>query len=293
MRFAYAKIGAGNSEIDEYLLNEGDTFIPIYFDDRYSNREDFLKHGKAKEQGKLFFEFGSNPAEKCVVVAARGLLHLFKPIGPVVFRNKGNPDGSDRWVKLLPVSLIKSWPVSAVPAVLAGINANRYYSSGTFREIKSPGNIEALKYLLGVENSTSTKRTLAETLSLLGSVELETLIARILDEHHFFVPAHHGGTMQDADLFAHNDMAEPIKLSNLIVPGRSSISIQVKLTSKFTKKPAGIDYVVCVNGKPHPWQLNSSWIDETLQISPNTTAWLKRSIQWAAPEFLRTLTSAP
>ena len=188
MRFAYAKIGTGNSEIDEYILHNGDAFIPIYFDCSYKNREDFLERGKAKEQGKLFFEFGDTPKEKCVVVAARGLFHLFKPTGPVIFSNKGNADESDRWVKLLPVSLIKSW--------------------------------------LGAANSTSSKRTLAETLSLLGSVELETLIARIFDEHHFFVPAHHGGTMQDADLFAHNDTSETIKLSNLIVPGRSSISIK-------------------------------------------------------------------
>ena len=293
MRFAYAKIGTGNSEIDEYLLHNGDTFIPIYFDCSYTEREDFLERGKAKEQGKLFFEFGDSPTEKCVVVAARGLFHLFKPTGSVIFRNKKNVDGSDRWVKLLPVSLISSWPVSAVPAVLAGINANRYYSSGTFREIKSLGNVEALKYLLGAKNPTSCKRTLAETLSLLGSVELETLIARILDEHNLFVPAHHGGTMQDADLFAHNDTAETIKVSNLIVPGKSSISIQVKLTSPFTVKPSGIDYVICANGESHPWQFNSIWIDESLLVSPNARAWLMRSIQWAEPEFLQPLTSAP
>ena len=129
MRFAYAKIGTGNSEIDEYILHNGDAFIPIYFDCSYKNREDFLERGKAKEQGKLFFEFGDTPKEKCVVVAARGLFHLFKPTGPVIFSNKGNADESDRWVKLLPVSLIKSWPASAVPAVLAGINACLLYTS--------------------------------------------------------------------------------------------------------------------------------------------------------------------
>lgn len=284
MRFAYAKVGKGNSELDEYLAAEK-KFIPIYFNGAYSSEEEFLRYGGSKEQGKLFFEFGREPAEKFIVVNASSEIRIYRPMGRVVFR-KRRWDQVDGWVKLLPVQHVVSVPIRRVPAVLAGINANRYYSSGTFREIKSAGNVAALRYLIGAPVGEKEFGSLGVALNLLGSVELETLVARVLDERGLFVPAHHGGTMQDADLFAHNDSDEAVAISTLQIPPRESISIQVKRSSNFRRKPEGIDYVICVEGSPQDWQLTQIWLAEALQSSPITSKWLRRSLAWAAPACL-------
>lgn len=270
MRFAYAKIGAGNSEFEKYLLQAESKFIPIYFDRSYSNEEDFLCHGGSKKQGQLFFEYGHERDSKYIIINSRGIINVYKPTGPVIFRQISASTEADGWVKLLPVELVVAKPSTEVPAVLAGINANRYYSSGTFREITSPGNIAALQFLLGLQENATGPRSLLEALNLLGSIEMETLVARILDEQGLFVPAHHGGTMQDIDLFAHNDSDHPINVSGLKVGVNSRIAIQIKTRSNFKYKPVGVDFVICTNGIEKEWQLTCQWLLESIKISPIT-----------------------
>jgi hypothetical protein len=52
------------------------------------------------------------------------------------------------FVKLLPIRKVEERPLKEAPSILASMTANRYYNTGTFREISDPGNIKALETVL-------------------------------------------------------------------------------------------------------------------------------------------------
>ena len=83
-------------------------------------------------------------------------------------------------------------------------------------------------------------------LECLGSVELETLVAKVFEAAGCFVPAYRGGCIQDLDLFAHNYRAVDIELDGLVVPAGERISIQVKGTSRLSACPDAVGCLIAL-----------------------------------------------
>lgn len=207
LRYYFAKIDIGNCLANIYLNGNGEInspAIPIYYETDQDNETDFLKNGGAKEQGRLFFDCGHNPTDKIIIVIYDGKVNLLEPTGQVVFKKSTVRPNTSGFVKLLPVKLIRTVLVTDVPLVLAGIGANRNYSSGTFREISGNGNILAIKSILGQPVAYPANPSVLNIIECLSSVELETLVAKLFEEAGCFVPAYLGGTMQGADLFIRN-----------------------------------------------------------------------------------------
>ena len=174
------------------------------------------------------------------------------------------------------------------------MTANRYYYSGTFREIKDAGNLNALQYVTNRPISTPAAPSLVNILECLSSFELETLVAKLLEEAGCFVPAYRGGNMKGADLFAYNDTNSVINLAGLNIPyGKKGVSIQVKRSNKkLSNPPAGVDYLVGIKVKPGLNNFDHMWFLNSLNMHSATKNWLKRSLNWL-PQTYRTACGLP
>lgn len=289
MKYYYAKIGQGNIYAGSYLSSDNELkqpAIPIYFDSTPKNKEDFLLHGRSNEQGRHFFDCGENNEDKIIIVISKGTVNLLKPTGDINFIQSSIHTDYTGMVKLLPVKTLESFSLADVPAILAGIAANRYYSSGTFREIKTYGNILAIQSLLKCKVENPPVNDIKNALICLSSFEFETLIAKIFEEAGFFVPAYRGGNMQGADLFAHNNTLQDIKISGLCVPAGQRISIQVKLNSTLKTPPAGIDYLIGIDIAASDKCLSTTWLRNSLQSSILSTEWIKQSLSWLPTNYI-------
>ncbi len=290
-RFFYAKIGRANELASVYLNGQGEIHqpsIPIYFDCSFDNERAFLDSGCAREQGEWFFECARNPSAKFVIVVHDGEVWIVAPCGPIQFsRSIIGYKENGGFVKLLPVRVIRRVRLADVPHVLASIGANRYYSSGTFREISAVGNVLAIKSLLGLPIPTPTNPSIGDAIECLSSVEFETLVARLLEERGFFVPAYRGGMMPGADLFAFNRSTGALSLGDLVVGPGKRVAIQVKLKAGRWTLPRGIDLMICAQRVVNPPTLGSNWLDVLLQDAPSTREWLKTSLDWLPRDFLR------
>jgi hypothetical protein len=296
--YYFAKIGTGNNLARNYLAGDNEIkkpAIPIFFDCSFNNRNDFLERGNSREQGGNFFQCSDNPTDSLIVVIHAGNIHLMEPCGKVEFvisevdeaRIGANRD-KHGYAKLLPVKIKNNIPIADIPAILAGISANRYYSSGTFRKIRDLGNICAIRSCLEEEILLPKNHTLSDVLRCLSSFEFETLIAKILEELGFFVPAYRGGNMQGADLFAHNLKSKQIKVSNhIVIEANCRISIQVKLATKMRTPPDGINYLVSIDAEPTNQCLGSEWICDALQTCSTTQKWLTQSLSWLPESVLQ------
>jgi hypothetical protein len=253
-----------------------------------------LKFGGAKGQGELFFECGRNCAGKFIVVIHEGNVHFLRPSGPVVFRKSTIKDreGCDGYVKLLPVELLSSISIIEVPVVLAGIGANRYYSSGTFREISGAGNILAIKVMLGQKIDVPTAPSITHAIECLSSVEFETLIAKLFEEVGCFVPAYRGGNMRGVDLFVYNKSHRDIFLGRVGLHTGERKSIQVKLASIIKTLPPGIDLLVAGNVEESANILGVEWVKSALRQCTSTREWLHTSLEWLPKTYLNALSDS-
>jgi hypothetical protein len=289
-RFFFAKIGRSNGYANVYLTGQGEIgrpAIPIYFDCSFTTERDFLDSNCALEQGVWFFECGREPDGKIIVVAHENTVWLLRPSGRVEFvKSTVGYKEEGGFVKLLPVELAKRIPLADVPHILASIGANRYYSSGCFREISSIGNIRAIQSVLGLEISQPTVPGAQAALECLSSVELETLVARLFEEAGLFVPAYRGGMMPGADLFAYNRSTVAVVLGGLTVEAGCRRSIQVKLKTGARKPPPGVDMMVCCEAIEAPGVLGIDWLAAALASSPTTLHWLRQSLDWLPQGFL-------
>jgi len=283
-RFFYAKIGRANTLAETYLSGANEIqrpAIPIYFNTDFNNRADFIVLGKSKEQGENFFWCSDHQAYAHVVVIYKGKLHILGASGEVIFARSAIHNHVNGFVKLLPVRSEKEFALVKIPAVLASMTANAYYYNGTFREISDYGCLKALEMLTFDQLQSQEKGDPKWVLSCLSSIELETLFAKLLEEHGCFVPAYRGGTTKDIDIFAINDSAKPIILTNrIIVPSKSGKTFQVKRECRQIHSPEGCDYLISVTH-------DATWIVEALNRSPHTRAWLMRSLHWLPIQHLK------
>lgn len=279
-------MGDSNYLAKDYLAGKnelGSPAIPIYFNGAPANEAAFLSAGGAKEQGRLFFECGNDTEHKNIVVIHDGKVTMASPSGNVIFKPSTKHKGYNGYVKLLPITIQSpQLSITEVPAILASMTANRYYYSGTFREIKDPGNLNALQHITNRAIPTPANPSLVNLLYCLSSFELETLVAKLLEEAGCFVPAYRGGNMIGADIFAYNDTPSAINIAGLsILPGKKGVSIQVKRSNMtLATPPAGVDYLVGIALKPSTSNFDHTWFLNALATPSKTKEWLKRSLHW-------------
>lgn len=288
-RYIIAKIHNGNSLAEVYLQGKSEVSfpsVPIFFNCDYDNEEEFLREGNAKGQGELFFECGKSCEGKIILVIHEGKVHVLRPTGEVLFKKASVRKDIDGYVKILPVEILRVAAISDVPAILASMGANRYYSSGSFREITDAGNIRAIKSVLGQDIEIPNKPGIANAIECLNSVQFETLIAKILEEANLFVPAYRGGTMAGADLFAYNKTKADISIGELLIPAGERKSIQVKLKAHTNRPPGGVDFIVACDAKESSNSFGNEWLKSALQVSQSTGLWLKTSLEWLPAGFL-------
>lgn len=310
LAFYHAKIGKGNQYARQYLDGRNELerpCIPIYFSGQESDRKAFLDGKSSKRQGEDFFECADNWCHSFAVVIVDGEVLVLRPVPHCFVRFERSRVDRDYegMVKLMEVEQVLVSSVKDVPPILAGINANRYYSSGTFRKIEDPGNVLALTTLLVKHDAVIARPaidepTLARIIDCLSSVQLETLVAKLFEEHGCFVPAYKGGAVKGVDLIARNDTAGLISVGGYCIRSGHTASIQVKLRINSKKRKRLVDsrqidllvWGIHAEGPSFP---QSEWIQSALIQSPQSREWLQKSIGWLPEgyqEFIRSLGSS-
>jgi hypothetical protein len=288
--YFYAKIGAANNLADKYLngISEiGAPAIPIYFEGESSNEEQFLKKKVSQEQGENFFRCAKNPNCSYIIIIHNGFLHVLTPCGEVKFKESAIFKTGEKekdaigQLKLLPVKKLPelTFPISDVPAVLATMRANRYYSSGTFRHIQDIGCNKAIDKILSHPIQSPEPFHPKNIFICMGSIEIETMIAKIFEEKGCHVPAYRGGNTVGIDIFAHNDSNAVIRIKDKCIKPGTRTSIQVKRGHQ-TKKPEGCDHFISAES-------DAEWLLKELKTTPKTLEWVKRSLDWLPSDYLR------
>lgn len=292
MRFFYLKLGKGNSLATEWLAGKNPLGRPaavIFFGPRT------IKDIRNDNNQVNDFYLSSLPEKRdniIMVVIGDGKAWFLKPAGEIVER-KPPPDATqslDSLWKIMPVEILLSKPLKQVPPVLAGINANAYLSRGTYREVSHWGNIKAiycsLQQPLPKKHLQDENCSAARLLECLSSVELETLAAKVFEAAGCFVPAYRGGYVRDIDLFAHNDHPHKIRLENLVIPPKGSLSIQIKGWTSLKRCPKTVDCLIGFGIPKAPRCFDDNWLLTQVRSFPTVAQWLKRSLNWLSEEFL-------
>ena len=295
MNYFLLKIGKGNSEAIDWLEGRrpnpfGRPGAVIYFDNL---TEADYRAGKGSSQPRVFFEIGADQKswnETRMVVVCEGVVWVLKPAGEVIFMPEiDRPDKTRCTPKAMPVDVLARCPMKDVPPVLACIGVNQFYVRGTFRRINHWGNFKAIDQTVGApctgEHWDLAKQGPTQLLECLGSVEFETLIAKLLEARGFFVPAYRGGVIQHIDLFAHNDTDADLDLEGLKILARQAASIQVKTWSNGKAKTEAVDYLIGFDVKG-AGTFNSEWVLKQVLDCHSAAAWLKRSLNWLPRELL-------
>ena len=292
MNYYYLKIGKGNHLAADYLAGKNQLGCPaavVFFDNL--SQEDY-RGGKGEKEAAEYISRASASLrdETQMVVVHAGEVWLLRPAGDVVFLpSQVSEEGHTLTPKLMPVELIVRRWCKDVPSVLAGIAANQYFARGTFRLIKDWGNLKAIDCLTGRigagEHWDPARNGPNELLVCLSSTELETLVARTLEGHGCFVPAHHGGVMKDIDLFAHNDSTKPIVFGTLVIPPGQRASLQVKRWAPGLRCAAHVDCLIGP-GVTGPKTINGEQLIELVRAVPMVARWLERSLHWLPNDWL-------
>jgi len=293
MDYFYLKIGKGNQDAPDWLAGRNPLKKPavvIYFDDLGEREYQAQKAGKEATE---FYLRGFEPksSKTRMVVIHEGEILILKPRGQVVFLpSKLNDHGEPHTPKGMPIEIVTKKRVSEAPLVLSGLTANRFLSSGTFRKITDPGNLRALDCFIGQAGETSHwpqgKFTPDELLELLGSTEMETLVAKSLEELGLFVPAYRGGNLKDVDLLAYNDTEKQISFANITL--KRETSVQVKRKKGKMRCPPSCDLLVGIGVVGERAVDGPKLLSQILNL-PRTRAWLKRSLNWIPDKYLSDL----
>ena len=111
-------------------------------------------------------------------------------------------------------------------------------------------------------------------------------MAKLFEAAGCFVPAHRGGVMLDADLFAYNDSETAIQLDDLIISPRSSLSIQIKGWKAPADCPAEVDCLIGFDVERKQHCYDSEWLLNQIHKFPTVKAWLRRSLNWLSQKIL-------
>lgn len=291
MNFYYLKLGKKNCEAEEWLSHKNKLGSPhafIYFDNL---KEKDYRNKKAKKQALEFYRIGSekNQENNCFIVIYDGYLNVLKPHGPIKFLrstwNDQKPPKRHRR-KVIPVKVLKKIFILDLPLVLAGMPSNQSLARGTFQKITDQGNLLALKLLLEddkEEGNTFQPLDACSFFECLSSTELETLVAKCLEELGCFVPAHLGGNLKGIDLLASKETSGEIKFCEHLLKNKTGVQVKRKHGNK-TIDPE-VDIYVALDAK-EPNVVNAEKLLEQIKDLPKTKAWLLRSLNWIPKKYL-------
>jgi hypothetical protein len=311
MNYFFLKLGRGNDEASS--LQRTRPTASIYFDGL--SEEDYRKPHAGNSQARLFIQRGldENRCDTVIVVIHEATVWILQPAGTVEFEKPFTKDGVSLTKKTMPVRVLAKVPSKLVPLVLAGIGCSQAHGRRTFTRIKHWGNLKAIDCVLEKHSKGADRRwvpgptepdeeiaehwrrlakdkgpnqTAAQLLECLGSTELETLVAKLFEEHGSHVPAHFGGMLKDIDIFASNDSSKAIRIGELRVPARSTVSIQVKSGGR-PSYTSTVDYLIGLEVVPDPRAFGAEWLLARVKECPPVKRWLRRSLNWMPEHFLK------
>lgn len=286
---------------------------PIFFGDltvndvreksnAFCGKEDCWK----KEQQSQILDFCNSSSPVCVSID-EGWVWIYELTGKVRMCAERSPPikGKDsEWSdipKIRDIKLLKNKRISEVPLVLASMKANRWMSSGTFREIKQTTDTTNMGNLAAIQSVTNRwiDDFLVDPLDCISSLEFETLIAKIFEEHGCFVPAYKGGFLRDVDLIV--EPTTDIYLADKKfskTEGRLSLQLKMQVYPELLNGGT-IQYAIGLNSDAsiqdfRRRELNNAnaclgrtWVRNALRQSPDSLAWLERLLKWLPPEKRR------
>jgi len=318
VKYYFLKLGKGNAEATS--LEGKHPTASIYFDGyseaAYANEKD----KRVNSQARLFWDCGKDKNRNLTVMAVihNATVSLLQPAGKVKFGKRFKAeDGTWNKKKTMPVKVLAKVASKFVPSVLANMACSQRHGRRTFTRIQHWGNLKAIDCVLQAFGKSKSRRWVpsdkeaddqieehwrelndkgkpiqaaAQLLECLGSTELETLVAKLLEAHGCHVPAHRGGTLGDIDLFASNDTTDPINLAGLKIKRAEKISIQVKTWAEGVRRRDTVDYLIGfgVKGKR---AFDEKWLLAEVCKQPSVRRWMLRSLEWlprwyiALPQF--------
>jgi hypothetical protein len=295
MKYYNLKIGRSNQLADDWLAGNNPIGKPaaVIFFGKCTVQD--IIGGKTGKQAKDFYvsSLPENRDRRLISVIERGKGWIVKPAGDIEEvdpQQIGIDDQVNIW-KIIPVSIESKFSLKNVPHILAGINSNAYLGRGTYREIPYWGNIKAIHYVLGLpfpdEHLWTGNCTPKHLLECLSSLELETLIAKILEAAGCFVSAYRGGFIPDIDLFARNTSSDKINLDGFEIPPNERFSVQVKGLNRVKKVADSADYFIGLEVPPSDKSFDAIWIYKQVIRFPLVTKWLRESLSWLPVEFMQ------
>ncbi len=296
MQYFYIKVGTQNCLVEECLIKPKRKTVCIFFGNTTAENYSLAPNFKTVQQ---FIDIAKPGARKktVIMVVHHSKVWFLKPAGNVVF---GDPestfDGLLHTRKILPVEVIGGAPkrLLDLPPIISGIPSNQFLARGTFREIKSDwGCKKAIDVGAGIPTRGSdhwdpSLQGFDQVVECLGSLELETLVAKIFEAAGCFVPANRGGLIKDVDIFARNDLARTINVGGIQIPRRDGITIQVKRWPASERERGQADYMIgaAVEGDRC---FGSKWLLDQAAASDEVWQWFARSLNWLPADFRRTV----
>lgn len=269
--------------------------VPIFFGE--STIKDCLSKEVNNPQATLFCEIGSlrkDEQQNCrIVTIDDGLIHIYLPDGKLKEEKCELRESGKKVIpKTMPIKLIETVTVSKAPLVLSSMKVNQAVSRGTFFEFSNrSGAYKGNRAAVQAVTADWEDGFKVDPLDCLSSLEFETLVAKLFEEHGCFVPAYKGGYLRDVDLFVTpNETKEfcGVKLTK----GKTK-SIQLKLSSPSGKEInewLGADskekgkkhnlFISLNDGESSQQMLTKKWLREALHESNKTNEWFQKLLKW-------------
>ncbi|EOQ97827.1 hypothetical protein LEP1GSC195_0914 [Leptospira wolbachii serovar Codice str. CDC] len=290
MKYYFLNINLNSkSQVDLWIAEKN--IAPIFYGKstidsiRKNNKEIHNLHPQAYRDAKLFVDtFDKSINEESIIISiGEKDVYLYKPISEVIEGFEINElEYKNENIKYIRIEILKKIKIKECPLVLVSIKSNRYISSGTFRDLNNEkyyGNLSAIKYCISRSNQTIIN--FDRKLQCLSSLEFETLIAKILEEIGFFVPAYKGGFIKNFDLFCKNLSKKDLIFHSKTIKENDSLSVQIKLKIERKHFDNKSDFYFCIwSTIKDPIVLTSNEIERILNKLPDSTIWLKNTLYW-------------
>lgn len=291
MNYYYLKITQGNAEARDWLEGKrvGYPAAVIYFDDRTNAQ---YRAGEGNNEPREFLERSErrHREDTRMVVIHDGEVWILRPDGDVSFLPSEAGSAGPHTPKVMPVKILAHKKAKDVPLVLASITANQFFTRGTFRKINDWGNFKAIDRAAGGpckgEHWQPENQGPEQLIECLSSIELETLVAKLLEAKGCFVPAYRGGLMKDVDLIANNYSRAPINFAFLTLQPKKQVSFQIKRWADGMTKPSSVDCLVGL-GVKGPGVIDAKKLLSLVYECPDVNTWFHLSLsEWLPEEFL-------
>lgn len=293
MNYYYLKIGKGNEIARDWLTGRkpnplGIPAAVIFFDNL--TVADY-QNGKGGKEPRQFVACSKpeNHHSTRMVVVHDAEVWILQPSGEVVFLPSESDAYGPHTPKAMPVKVLAHLHAKEVPLVLASITANQFYTRGTFRRINDWGNFKAIDSVVGGpvagEHWQVEKQGPEQLLECLSSIEIETLVAKLLEAKGCFVPAYRGGLMKDIDLVARNCGNRTVRFDAITLSPGTTVSFQIKRWAHNMKKPPSVDCLVGL-GVKGSGTIDAHKLLSLIFDSPEVKSWMLQSLAWLEGKFL-------